>query len=159
LEYIFWRGTVTVRINAHHIICPSCQEKVFLDELVSGHCPLCGCMMEEGEISSELEHIIERSDIAWIIFHYFVFKKFDALGVSPLQILQVISQLENQCESEFHIPRKLEFRLEIPMNRLDRVRIKRCSKCRKLFMIGGKKIIFGNFNSNDSKIEYICQNC
>lgn len=150
---------MTVRINAHHIICPRCQEKVFLDELVSGHCPLCGCMMDEGEISSELEHIIERSDIAWIVLHYFIFKKFDALGVSPFQILQVISQLENQYEGDVHAPRKMEFRFEVPMRYLDHLRLKRCIKCRGLFIRGGKKIISGSLNSNDSKIEYICKRC
>ena len=31
------------RINARHITCPGCQEEVFMEELVGGRCPLCGC--------------------------------------------------------------------------------------------------------------------
>jgi hypothetical protein len=148
---------MTVRVNAHHIICPGCLEKVFVDELVGGHCPLCGCVMEE-EDSQEFEEVIERSDLAWIVFHYFVFRKFDTLGVSPVQIMQLISQLE-ECGSTYPNPQKMEFHFEVPMGRMERFLPKRCTNCQSRFIHGGKKIISGNLNQQGYSIEYRCPSC
>lgn len=154
------RNSMTVRVNAHHIICPGCLEKVFVDELVAGHCPLCGCVMDDhdGE-SQDYDEVIERSDLAWIVFHYFMFKRFDAMGVSPLQIMNLISQLEDQCTGGYPNPQKVEFRLEVPMGLWERMKPKRCIQCGKMFFRHGKKVISGNFNQQEIKVEYYCLSC
>ncbi|MDD1673946.1 MAG: hypothetical protein LUP99_06015 [Methanomicrobiales archaeon] len=149
---------MTVRVNAHHIICPGCLEKVFVDELVGGHCPLCGCVMEEEDDVQEFEEVIERSDLAWIVFHYFVFRKFDALGVSPIQIMQLISQLEEAGCTDPN-PQKMDFHLEIPMGRLEKILPKRCTHCNVLFIRGGRKIISGNLNQQGYVVGYRCPGC
>ena len=38
---------MTSRMQSPHTTCPGCQEEVFLDELVGGKCPLCGCSLED----------------------------------------------------------------------------------------------------------------
>jgi hypothetical protein len=149
---------MTVRVNAHHIICPGCLEKVFVDELVGGHCPLCGCVMEEDEGVQEFEEVIERSDLAWIVFHYFVFRKFDALGVTPVQIMQLISQIE-ECGNTYPNPQKMEYHLEVPMGKTERFLPKRCAHCGSFFIRGGKKIIIGNLNQQGYRSEYHCPSC
>jgi hypothetical protein len=149
---------MTVRVNARHIICPGCLEKVFVDELVAGHCPLCGCVMEEDEEVQEFEEVIERSDLAWIVFHYFVFRKFDSLGVTPVQIMQLISQIE-ECGTTYPNPQKMEYSLEIPMGRVEKFLPKRCARCRSFFIRGGKKIIRGNLNQQEYRTEYHCPSC
>ena len=148
---------MSARVNARSIICPGCLEKVFMDELVAGHCPLCGCVMEEeGE---EFEEVIDRSDLAWIVFHYFIFQKLDAMGVSPLQIMNLISQLEEQCGNGFPSIQRLEFRLETPMSRWEKIRPKRCIQCGNWFLRGGRKILTGNLNHQGYKKEYLCPSC
>lgn len=148
---------MTVRVNAHHIICPGCLEKVFVDELVGGHCPLCGCVMEEDD-NQEFEEVIERSDLAWFVFHYFIFRKFDALGVNPVQIMQLISQIEENGASCSQA-QKMEYHLEIPMGKIERFLPKRCTHCQTFFIRGGKKIIAGNLNHQGYDTEYQCPSC
>ena len=75
---------MTSRMQSPHTTCPGCQEEVFLDELVGGKCPLCGCSLEDfDEAFGEYEGILDRSDLSWLIFNYFVFKKFVDLGCPP----------------------------------------------------------------------------
>jgi hypothetical protein len=149
---------MTSRINARHTTCPGCQEEVFLDELVGGRCPLCGCTLEEIEDScDEFEDGLDRSDLAWLIFHYFIFKKFDALGASPFQILQLIATFNE--ENGDTATEATPFSLEVPMRLPDLVRPKRCTKCRRLFVTGGKKFVSGDLRSPTVTIHYICTNC
>ncbi len=147
---------MSARVNAHSIICPGCLEKVFMDELVAGHCPLCGCVMEEEE---EFEEVIDRSDLAWIVFQYYIFQKLDAMGVSPLQIMNLISRLEEQCGNGFPNIQRLEFRLEAPMRPWEHLLPKRCSHCRKWFLRRGRKILTGNLNEQGFAKEYLCPSC
>ena len=75
---------MTSRMQSPHTTCPGCQEEVFLDELVGGKCPLCGCSLEDfDEAFGEYEGILDRPNLSWLIFNYFVFKKFVDLGVPP----------------------------------------------------------------------------
>ena len=100
-------------MHAPHTTCPGCQEEVFLDELVGGKCPLCGCSLEEFEESiGEYEGILDRSDLSWLIFNYFVFKKFVDLGVPPSQIMDFISSYEENAEK----PRKSGPKRSSPWN-------------------------------------------
>ena len=86
---------MTSRMQSPHTTCPGCQEEVFLDELVGGKCPLCGCSLEEFDESfGEYEGILDRSDLSWLIFNYFVFKKFVDLGVPPHQIMEFVAAYE-----------------------------------------------------------------
>ena len=90
---------MTSRMHAPHTTCPGCQEEVFLDELVGGKCPLCGCSLEDFEESiGEYDGILDRSDLSWLIFNYFVFKKFVDLGVPPSQIMDFLSSYEENTE-------------------------------------------------------------
>jgi hypothetical protein len=57
-------------MQSPHTTCPGCQEEVFLDELVAGKCPLCGCSLEDfDETFGEYERILDRSDLSWLIFN------------------------------------------------------------------------------------------
>jgi hypothetical protein len=151
---------MTSRINARHTTCPGCQEEVFLDELVGGRCPLCGCALEEEDTTcEEFEEGLDRSDLAWIIFHYFIFKKFDDMGVSPLQIMQLISNLVESSAYDFRGGQKSCFELEVPMGRWDRIKPKRCSRCGGRFFRGGKKIISGDLSRPSHGILFTCPNC
>ena len=76
---------MTSRTHAAHTTCPGCQEEVYLDELVKGRCPLCGCTLEDlEEVESEVDELLDRGDFSWLIFNYFLFKQFTDLGASPL---------------------------------------------------------------------------
>ena len=84
---------MTSRMHAPHTTCPGCREEVYLDELVRGRCPLCGCTLEDFDSQeSELEDFIERSDLPWLVFNYFLFKRFLEIGASPLQIMHSLQR-------------------------------------------------------------------
>ncbi|MDD1674388.1 MAG: hypothetical protein LUQ13_01960 [Methanomicrobiales archaeon] len=149
---------MTSRINARHTICPGCQEEVFLDELVGGRCPLCGCTLEEIEDScEEFEEGLDRSDLAWLMYHYFIFKKFDSLGASPFQILKLLASFDEENEEDSR--ETASFSLEVPMQAVDFLRPKRCAKCRRIFIRGGKKFVNGDLRSPRMSVYYICKNC
>ena len=49
---------------------------VYLDD-VRGRCPLCGCTLEDFDSQeSEIQDFIERSNLPWLVFNYFLFKRF-----------------------------------------------------------------------------------
>jgi hypothetical protein len=147
-------------MHAPHTTCPGCQEEVFLDELVGGKCPLCGCSLEDFEESiGEYDGILDRSDLSWLIFNYFVFKKFVDLGVPPSQIMDFLSTYEQNTEKPREEGMKTEFSLDLPMGILDTIRPKRCAKCNRLFIWDGRKQITGDTNSTMVKIQYICNRC
>jgi hypothetical protein len=147
-------------MHAPHTTCPGCHEQVFLDELVSGKCPLCGCSLEEFEDSfGEFEGIIERSDLSWLIFNYFVFKQFVELGVPPQQIMEFVTAYEDNADKPIDEWTKTDFVLEISFGWWDRVRIKVCSKCGKWFIKGGKKLITGDMRHTNIVVNYLCTTC
>lgn len=151
---------MTSRMHAPHTTCPGCHEQVFLDELVSGKCPLCGCSLEEFEDSfGDFEGIIERSDLSWLIFNYFVFKQFVELGVPPQQIMEFVTAYENNADKPIEEWTKTDFVLEISFGWWDRVRIKVCSKCGKWFIKGGKKLIAGDMRHTNIVVNYLCTTC
>ncbi len=140
---------MTSRMHAPHTTCPGCHEEVFLDELVSGKCPLCGCSLEEFEESfSELDGIIERSDLSWLIFNYFVFKQFVDLGVPPQQIMEFVTGYEDNADKSVEEWTKTAFALELP-----------CAKCGTYFMSGGKKVIEGDMRRTQVVLTYVCGRC
>jgi hypothetical protein len=151
---------MTSRMQSPHTTCPGCQEEVFLDELVGGKCPLCGCSLEDFDESfGEYEGILDRSDLSWLIFNYFVFKKFVDLGVPPHQIMEFVTTYEQNAEKPPEEWTKTEFALEIPMNTIDRIKPKHCAKCKKLFFRGGKKSIRGDMRQTQLTAEYVCDQC
>ena len=151
---------MTSRMQSPHTTCPGCQEEVFLDELVGGKCPLCGCTLEDFEESfGEYEGILDRSDLSWLIFNYFVFKKFVDLGVPPHQIMEFVAAYGQNTEKPPEEWERTGFVLEIPMNVWDRVRPKYCLKCHRWFISGGRKQIRGDMRKTALAIEYLCDRC
>ena len=148
------------RINARHTTCPGCQEEVFLDELVGGRCPLCGCTLEEEEDACmEFEEGLDRSDLAWIVFNYFIFKRFDDLGVSPLQIMELLTGYADSSGYGTKGTETSHYELDLPMNRWDRLRPKRCIKCGGIFLKGGRKVMAGDLTRPGYTVQYICPHC
>jgi hypothetical protein len=143
---------------APHTTCPGCQEEVFLDELVRGRCPLCGCTLEDFvDQAGEMDEIVERSDFSWLVFNYFIFKKFDELGANPMQVMNLIAGLEDYClnpGSGELLRTKFEF--DLPMKLADQIRPKKCSRCGRLFLRGGRKILSGDLVGPGFGISYIC---
>jgi predicted nucleic acid-binding Zn-ribbon protein len=143
---------------APHTTCPGCQEEVFLDELVRGRCPLCGCTLEDFvDQAGDMDEIVERSDFSWLVFNYFIFKKFDELGANPMQVMNLIAGLEDCClnpGSGELLRTKFEF--DLPMKLADQIRPKKCSRCGRLFFRGGRKILSGNLGGQGFGISYIC---
>lgn len=151
---------MTSRMQSPHTTCPGCQEEVFLDELVGGKCPLCGCSLEEfDDAFGEYEGILDRSDLSWLIFNYFVFKKFVDLGVPPHQIMEFVAVYEQNAEKPPEEWNKTGFTLEIPMSRWDQIWPKHCAGCKKLFFRGGKKQIKGDMRRASIAVEYLCDKC
>ena len=147
------------RVNARHTTCPGCQQEVFLEELVSGRCPLCGCDLEETEeVCEGFDDVIDRSDLAWLLFHYFLYRKFEALGASPVQTLSLISRCEGAFTTE-GTPRDTAYELDLPMTLGDRVRAKRCSVCGRFFFLGGTKRIAGDLARAGDQVRYTCPTC
>lgn len=152
---------MTSRTRAHHTICPYCNEEVYIEELVGGKCPLCGGTLEdpEDEIEVNEDDSIERSDLSWLICHYFLFKKLDELGANPLQIMQVIQQFDEDDlfgENDTVPP---SFEVEVPFGRLEKFMPKRCSCCGKLFVGGGKKVVAGDAHRPGFVVAYRCSRC
>lgn len=151
---------MTSRMQSPHTTCPGCQEEVFLDELVGGKCPLCGCSLEEfDESMGEYEGLLDRSDLSWLIFNYFVFKKFVDLGVPPHQIMEFVATYEQNMEKPPEEWTKTGFTLEVPYTRWDRILPKRCGTCKKFFVFGGKKLIHGDMRRTALTTEFVCDRC
>lgn len=151
---------MTSRMHAPHTTCPGCHEQVFLDELVSGKCPLCGCSLEEFEDAfGEFEGVIERSDLSWLIFNYFVFKQFADLGVAPQRIMDFINTYGENADKPADGMKETAFSLEIPMKAHDKVRPKRCTACGRWFILGGRKKVEGDMRKPELDIRYTCDRC
>jgi ribosomal protein S27E len=145
---------------APHTTCPGCREEVYLDELVKGRCPLCGCTLEDFEDGQgEMEEFIDRCDFSWLVFNYFIFKKFDEMGVSPLKIMQYVSGYEDPCLRNVPGLQNTSFEFDVPFTFMDRIRPKRCEKCGKLFITGGKKIVSGDLSDPGFTFSYHCRKC
>jgi hypothetical protein len=151
---------MTSRIHAAHTTCPSCREEVFLEELVKGRCPLCGCELGEfAENEGELDEYLERSDLPWLVFNYFLFKRFMEMGASPLRVMELASGYNDPDSGVSGSRPDTSFLLEVPRGRLDRVRPKRCAKCRRLFIAGGKKMVSGDLAVPGCTFVYHCPKC
>lgn len=152
---------MTSRTRAHHTICPYCNEEVYIEELVGGKCPLCGGTLEdpEDEIEVDEDDGIERSDLSWLICHYFLFKKLDELGANPLQVMHVIQRFDEQDPFGEDGTVPTSFEVEVPFSRLEKVMPKRCSSCGKLFISGGKKVVRGDAGRPGFAVSYRCSRC
>lgn len=143
---------MTSRMLAPHTTCPGCREEVFLDELVKGRCPLCGCTLEDFEEGSNDMEMGDRADFSWLVFNMFLFRKFERLGVSPLHVMDMVAGWGESCTR----PVQTRYEFEVPMKPLDRMRPKRCTKCGRLFFGGAKKMISGDLTAPDVTVTYIC---
>ena len=148
------------RMHAPHTTCPGCREEVYLEELVRGCCPLCGCTLGDfDEDENQMEELIERSDLPWLVFSYFLFKRFLEIGASPIQIMQLVATCNDQDLEGTGLKPDTRFMLEVPMTRFDLVRPKRCAKCRKLFVTGGRKMVTGDLATPGLQYQYHCTSC
>jgi hypothetical protein len=151
---------MTSRINAAHTTCPGCQEEVYLDELVKGRCPLCGCTLEElDEHEHDLDEFIDRSDLPWLVFNYFLFKRFLEMGASPIQVMLLANGYSDRDDPANGQKTDTRFILEVPRGFVDRVRPKQCARCRRLYFSGGKKVVSGDLATPDFAFQYICSRC
>lgn len=151
---------MTSRMHAPHTTCPGCQKEVFLDELVGGKCPLCGCSLDDFEESiGDYDGLLDRSDLSWLIFNYFVFKKFVDLGVPPYQVMEFVTLYGENADRSPDEWTKTEFSLELPMRVLDRIRPKRCAHCHRLFVKGGRKQMTGDMRHTTVQVQYLCDRC
>jgi len=150
--------TAPFRMHTAKTTCPGCNEQVYLDELVRGRCPLCGCSLEDFE-EEEFDDSYERQDLTWLVFNYFIYKKFDELGASPLQVMQFLTENEACCEMDGERWGKATYDLEVPMKLAERLLPKRCAACNRLFVRGGRKRIAGNLASPGPAIRYECDRC
>jgi hypothetical protein len=151
---------MTSRMHAPHTTCPGCREEVYLDELVRGRCPLCGCTLEDFEAQEgELEDFIERSDLPWLVFNYFLFKRFLEIGASPLQIMQLVAAFNDQDLQGNGQKPDTRFVMEVPMKAADRIRPKRCARCGKIFFGKGRKVAAGDLAAPGLEYLYYCKGC
>lgn len=151
---------MTSRIHAAHTTCPSCREEVYLEELVKGRCPLCGCTLGEyGDEEGEIDEFIDRSDLPWLIFNYFLFKRFLDLGASPLRVMELATVYSTAGQEAGAVKQDTRFSLEVPMKGLDRVLPKRCAKCGRIFLSRGKKVVCGDLAAPDLTFAYFCPDC
>ena len=151
---------MTSRINAAHTTCPGCREEVYLAELVKGRCPLCGCTLEDFyEHESELDEFIDRSDLPWLVFNYFLFKRFLEMGASPLQVMLLANEYSDCDDPANGQKSDTRFVLEIPRSFIDRVKPKRCAGCKRFYISGGKKVVSGDLSRPDFEFLYYCPNC
>lgn len=152
--------SMTSRTHAAHTTCPGCQEEVYLDELVKGRCPLCGCTLEDlDEGDSDVEDILDRGDFSWLIFNYFLFKQFISLGASPFRVMQLVSLYEDNCIRDDGTGKDTRFELELTPGRFDQFIPRRCDRCKRLFIGGGKKYLSGDLAIPGYRITYRCTSC
>ena len=141
-------------MHAPHTTCPGCHEEIYLEELVRGRCPLCGCEMEDvDECGNEMEEILGKEDLSWLVCAYFIFRRLDSLGASPMHILQLLGRCNDGDENN------ARFSLEVPMGLLDRIRPRRCAKCGALHIRGGKKYVRGSLEQTMLEYSYQCRQC
>jgi DNA-directed RNA polymerase subunit RPC12/RpoP len=73
--------------------------------------------------------------------------------------MQVISRYEELLQSDPADAEKMRITLEVPMRRWERLLPKRCSKCGRIFISGGKAMISGDLSSPEYPREYTCPAC
>ena len=131
-----------------------------MEELVGGRCPLCGCELDGSEEQCEgFEELLERSDLTWLVYQYFLFRKFEAMGASPLQTLHLISRFDDPGATGPSYPEGTPYSLEIPLALWERIVPKRCGRCRRLFLAGGRKLVSGDLGHTAQEFSYICPSC
>jgi hypothetical protein len=131
-----------------------------MEELVGGRCPLCGCELDGSEEPCEgLEELLDRSDLTWLVYQYFLFRKFEAMGASPLQTLHLISRFDDPGAGGPSSPEGTPYSLEIPLSLRERITPKRCSRCGRLFLSGGRKLVSGDLGRSSEDVSYICPSC
>jgi hypothetical protein len=151
---------MTYRTHAAHTTCPGCQEEVYLDELVKGRCPLCGCALEDLEgLENDVEELVDRADFSWLIFNYFLFKTFTDMGASPLKVMQLVSLYEDAIAREGQSHVDTRFELDLPAGLLDAIIPHRCDRCGRIFLGRGRKIISGDLSLPGYRIVHRCKSC
>ncbi|MCQ1539462.1 hypothetical protein FTO68_10790 [Methanocalculus taiwanensis] len=152
------------RTHARHTTCPGCNEEIYMEELVKGQCPLCGSPVEELEASDEsldYDDGFERSELSWLVLQYFLFKKFEEVGANPLQVFRLLSTVEENIEivSSGKEKEHYAYDMDAELSLVERLLLKRCSSCNKLFIRGATKKISGDLLSGGMKITYRCGKC
>jgi len=151
---------MTYRTHAAHTTCPGCQEEVYLDELVKGRCPLCGCSLEDLDgLENEVEELVDRADFSWLIFNYFIFKAFTDMGASPLKVMELLTLYETGCLRVGPSQRDTRFELDLSAGRFDSIVPHRCDKCGRIFLGGGKRVLSGDLSLPGYRIVHRCRSC
>jgi hypothetical protein len=165
--------------------CPGCKEETFEEELIMGRCPLCGArVMDPGEpanntstepfikcitdyddatldlggapvrdiINDIFEDIfsgVERT----LLISYMAYDISQNTGLEIKQARNVARQVVDLDEAAF------EF--DVIPAWYDEFRLKRCTRCGKLHLMIGKKILKGRIEDGvgEYDIEYVCKKC
>jgi len=142
--------------------CPGCKEEIFLEELVSGRCPLCGCSLDDVENPDEdFDEILSRDDFSYLLFEYFVFSKLDKLGADPVRIQQMLSEYEDIVDTDDADKDNADngnARITLPLRIRERVLPRHCQKCNHFFMRGGSKVAECT-EENGLSVYYLCPSC
>ena len=106
-----------------------------------------------------MKNFIERSDLPWLVFNYFLFKRFLEIGASPLQIMQLVAAFNDQDLQGNGQKPDTRFVMEVPMKPIDRIRPKRCTRCGKIFLAKGRKVAAGDLAAPGLEYLYYCKGC
>lgn len=148
------------RMHSPYTTCPGCNEVVYLEELVSGRCPLCGFTLDDIDNGiNSLEDFCERADLTWLVYNYFLFKRFDELGVIPPQVFELLLSHLRQTHEQGTEPHKLKFRFEIPLTWLEKIKLKKCEICKRKFFRSGKKWVSGSMENSSFSTSFTCKTC
>ena len=165
--------------------CSGCNEETFEEELIQGRCPLCGtkvmeiresptqsasepfikCISDYDESPLDLGDVPVRdiiNDIFEDIFSgvertllisYMAYDISQNTGLEIKQARNVARQVVDLEEAAF------EFEV-VPMW-YDEFKLKKCTRCGKLHLMVGKKILKGRIEDSvgEYDLEYVCRRC
>jgi hypothetical protein len=151
---------MTSRIYSPRTRCPGCREEVYLEELVEGCCPLCGSSFDEIELQRAVfEELPARSEMSWMVFQFFLYRRLEALGAEPGAVLELVSRLEESMNGDGEEHSTEPFEIELPTPITHRIIPKKCSRCGRLYMLGGRRLAICNLKTPVVSTGYCCPDC
>lgn len=151
---------MTSRIYSPRTRCPGCREEVYLEELVEGCCPLCGSSFDEIEIQRAVfDDLPARSEISWMVFQFFLYRRLEALGAEPGAVLELITRLEGSMNGDGEECTTETFEIELPTPFIQRFLPKKCSRCGRIYILGGQRVATCSLKTPLVSISDRCPHC